>query len=119
MTQQTNTDSNDWLDEIFSKSGWKYSKPKNTFHGWWKKSRPSFMQNQMTEAEMRNLKQAIQSKVDEMVRLARIDMAKQLLDKKRDVVGERDRRNLDKGFQAVHAKDIDHIYWKETGESLL
>jgi len=47
------------LDEIFSRSGWKYSKPKNTFRGWWKKSRPSFMQNQMTEAEMRNLKTAL------------------------------------------------------------
>lgn len=55
----------------------------------------------------------------EAVREARVEMAKQLLEKKRQVVEERQRRDLEAGFYAVRAKDIDHIYWKETGESLL
>ena len=64
------------LEEIFK--GWKYSKPKNTFRGWWKKSRPGYMQNQMTEAEMRNIKQALNIYIEERERLARIDEVNEL-----------------------------------------
>ena len=48
------------LDEIFK--DWRYSKPRaslNERKGWFKKSRPGYPQNQMTEAEMNKIKTAL------------------------------------------------------------
>ena len=58
MNEQTNTGSNDWLDEAFSKIFLRKA-------GDWSPS-------------VREAKQAIQSKVDEMVRLARVDEVKKI-----------------------------------------
>lgn len=57
---------------------WRYSKPTGWRNGLWRKSRPGYLQNVMTEAEMRNILKRCEAHIQAECNRARKDVLEQL-----------------------------------------